>query len=221
MEKEISMSKKQIILTGKNLTIEDVIDVSRDNAKVIIPLTTLKKVKDNWNAIAEMLERGDTMYGLNTGIGGFGNVIISKEKAGELSTRMLKAHAAGYGEPVEQEIAKATLLLRLNVLAKGYSGVRPVLFNTFVKMLNKNVIPIFYEKGSVGTSGDLAPLSQMGLVVIGEGQAYYQGKILPGKLAMKRAGIKPVPLAYREGLAIMNGSQFMKKQIVQPYNVRS
>jgi len=203
------MSKKQIILTSKNLTIEDVIAISRNNAKVIIPKKVIKKVQDNWNTIAEMLERGDTMYGLNTGIGGFGNVIISKEKAGELSTRMLKAHASGYGEPVKEEIAKASLLLRLNVFSKGYSGVRPILFNTFVDMLNKNVIPVFYEKGSVGTSGDLAPLSQMGLVVIGEGQAYYQGKIMPGKTAMKKANIKTIPLAYREGLAIMNGSQFM------------
>ena len=204
------MSKvKKIFLTGLDLKIEDVIAICRDNTKVIISLEVIKKINDNWKAIEEMLDRGDVMYGLNTGIGGFGNVVISKEKAGELSTRMLRAHASGYGNPVEPEIAKASLLLRLNVFAKGYSGVRPILFTTFVQMLNKNVIPVFYEKGSVGTSGDLAPLSQMGLVVIGEGKAYWQGKIVPGADAMKKAGIKPVPLAYREGLAIMNGSQFM------------
>lgn len=201
--------KNKIIITGKNLAIEEVVAVARNNAKVEIPSSVIKHIQNNWNAIAQMLDRGDVMYGLNTGIGGFGNVIISKDKAGELSTRMLRAHASGYGEPVEEEIAKATLLLRLNVIAKGYSGMRPILFNTFIEMLNKNVIPVFYEKGSVGTSGDLAPLSQMGLVVIGEGKAYYKGKILSGKTAMKKAGIKIVPLAYREGLAIMNGSQFM------------
>lgn len=199
----------KVILTGESLTIEQVIAVSRNNAKVVIPDFVIKRIQTNWDAIAKMLDRGDTMYGLNTGIGGFGNVVISKEKAGELSTRMLRAHASGYGDPVKPEIAKATLLLRLNVFAKGYSGVRPILFNTFVEMLNKNVIPVFYEKGSVGTSGDLAPLSQMGLVVIGEGKAYWQKKIISGDEAMKKAGIKPVPLAYREGLAIMNGSQFM------------
>ncbi len=199
----------KVKITGEDLTIEDVITVCRENAKVAVPSVVQRKVKDNWDAIAQMLERGDVMYGLNTGIGGFGNVVISKEKAGELSTRMLRAHASGYGNPVDPEIAKASLFLRLNVFAKGYSGVRPILFNTFVEMLNKNVIPVFYEKGSVGTSGDLAPLSQMGLVVIGEGKAYYQGKILPGDKAMKKAGIPIVPLAYREGLAIMNGSQFM------------
>jgi len=201
--------QKQLNLTGDNLTIEDVIAVCRNNLKVVVPDFVLRRVSDNWEAIAQMLKRGDVMYGLNTGIGGFGNVKISADKAGELSTRMLRAHAAGYGELVEPEIAKATLLLRLNVFAKGYSGVRPILFKTFVEMLNKNVIPVFYEKGSVGTSGDLAPLSQMGLVVIGEGKAYYQGNIFPGNLAMKKAGIPLVPLAYREGLAIMNGSQFM------------
>lgn len=201
--------KSKIILTGENLRVEDIVAVARGNARVVVPDAVLKRVSDNWEAIAQMLDRGDIMYGLNTGIGGFGNVKISKDKAGELSTRMLRAHASGYGNPVDFEIAKASLLLRLNVFSKGYSGVRPILYKTFVEMLNKNVIPVFYEKGSVGTSGDLAPLSQMGLVVIGEGKAYYKGEILPGDAAMKRAGIPIVPLAYREGLAIMNGSQFM------------
>ena len=200
---------KHIILSGYGLTIEDVIAVSRDNVQVIVPKEVIQKIQKNWEAIAYMLKRGDIMYGINTGIGGLRNEKISVNLAGELSTRLLRAHAAGYGSFVDQQTAKAALLLRLNVLAKGYSGVRPELFLTFIEMLNKNVIPAFYEKGSVGTSGDLAPLSQMGLVVIGEGHAYWKGKILPGAIALKRAGIKAVPLAYREGLAIMNGSQFM------------
>lgn len=201
--------KNQIVLTGNKLTIEDVVAVARNGAKVIVPPYAIKRIRDNWDAIAQMLERGDVMYGLNTGIGGFGNVKISKDKAGELSTRMLRAHSSGYGNPVDEATARASLLLRLNVFAKGYSGVRTILFTTFVEMLNRDVTPVFYEKGSVGTSGDLAPLSQMGLVVIGEGKAYYQGRVLPGDVAMKKAGIPIVPLAYREGLAIMNGSQFM------------
>lgn len=201
--------KNTISLTGESLTIEGVVAVARDCASVAVPKDVISRIAANWNAIAAMLKRGDIMYGLNTGIGGFGNVIISPEKAGELSTRMLRAHASGYGNFVDREIAKASLLLRLNVFAKGYSGLRPILFQTFVEMLNRGVVPMFYEKGSVGTSGDLAPLSQMGLVVIGEGDAWYQGKIMPGKVALKKAGVKPVPLAYREGLAIMNGSQYM------------
>ena len=201
--------KNQIALSGDGLTVEDVVAVARNNVKVVIPDAVIKRIQDNWDAIAQMLDRGDVMYGLNTGIGGFGNVKISKDKAGELSTRMLRAHSSGYGNPVDVETARATLLLRLNVFTKGYSGLRPKLFMAFVEMLNRGVTPVFYEKGSVGTSGDLAPLSQMGLVVIGEGKAYFKGEILSGDIAMKKAGISPVPLAYREGLAIMNGSQFM------------
>lgn len=201
--------KNSITLTGDGLTIENVVAVARDRVQVVVPQSTIKRIQDNWNAIAAMLDRGDIMYGLNTGIGGFGNVKISKDKAGELSTRMLRAHSSGYGAPVDEETARATLLLRLNVFAKGYSGLRPTLFLAFVEMLNRGVTPLFYEKGSVGTSGDLAPLSQMGLVVIGEGKAYFKGDVLAGDVAMKKAGIEPVPLAYREGLAIMNGAQFM------------
>lgn len=201
--------KKIVMLTGESLTIEDVVAVARNNAKVVVPKTVIDQIQANWDAIAQMLDRGDIMYGLNTGIGGFGNVKISKDKAGELSTRMLRAHSSGYGNPVDPQTSRATLLLRLNVFAKGYSGLRPKLFLTFVEMLNRGVNPLFYEKGSVGTSGDLAPLSQMGLVVIGEGSAYYKGEILAGDIAMEKAGIPIVPLLYREGLAIMNGSQFM------------
>ncbi len=201
--------KREIVLNGNDITIEDVVDIAREGTKVSVSKTAEKAVQDNWDAIGKMLERGDIMYGLNTGIGGFGNVLISKEKAGELSTRMLRAHASGYGEPVPYDVAKASLLLRTNLFAKGYSGVRPKLFETFVEMLNKGVIPIFYSKGSVGTSGDLAPLSQMGLVAIGEGKAYYKGEILSGMEAMNKAGVRILKLAYREGLAIMNGTQYM------------
>ncbi|MBU1085043.1 MAG: histidine ammonia-lyase [Candidatus Beckwithbacteria bacterium] len=203
------MNKKIFKLTGKNLKPENVVALGNNQLKLVVPKETIKRVSDNWQAIAQMLKRGDIMYGLNTGIGGFGNVVISKNKAGELSTRMLRAHAAGYGDIVQENIAKASLFLRLNLFAMGYSGVRPKLFNTFVTMINRGVTPIFYNKGSVGTSGDLAPLSQMGLVVIGEGQAFYQGKIMSGKKAMKKADIPLVPLTYREGLAIMNGTQYM------------
>lgn len=198
---------KEIVLTGNSLTIEQVVAVCRYDAKVIVPKEVYARIQENWDAIAQMLAEGQTMYGLNTGIGGFGNVKISKDKAAELSVRMLRAHSAGFGNPVPIEIAKAAMLLRLNVFSKGYSGVRPILFQTLLEMINRNVISVIYEKGSVGTSGDLAPLSQMGLVVIGEGQAFYNGKKYPGIIALHKAGLEPVKLAYREGLALMNGTQ--------------
>lgn len=198
---------KEITLTGDQLTIEQVVAVCRYNAKVVAPKGVYDRIQENWNAIAQMLAEGQIMYGLNTGIGGFGNVKIGKDKAAELSIRMLKAHSAGYGEPVPVEIAKAAILLRVNVFAKGYSGVRPILFQTMLEMVNRNVVSVIYQKGSVGTSGDLAPLSQMGLLIIGEGQAYFKGKKYPGLIALRKAGLEPIKLAYREGLAIMNGTQ--------------
>ena len=201
----------------RQITIEDVVNITRAK-EIVAPNDKVKEnVRANWEAIGEMLERGDVMYGLNTGIGGFGNVRISKDKAGELSTRMLMAHSSGWGEFVEEEIARATFFLRTALFALGYSGVRPALFNTMVEMLNKGVTPTFYNKGSVGTSGDLAPLSQMGLVLIGQGNAYYQGKLVSGKTAMKKAGIPTLKLAYREGLALMNGTQYMSA--VAAFNV--
>jgi histidine ammonia-lyase len=207
----MSNKQKTFELSDKrNITIEDVVRIAR-NKQVVSPSDQANtNISANWGAIGEMLDRGDVMYGLNTGIGGFGNVRISKDKAGELSTRMLMAHSSGWGEFVKEDIARgATFFLRTALFALGYSGVRPTLFNTMVEMLNKGVTPTFYNKGSVGTSGDLAPLSQMGLVLIGQGNAYYQGKLMSGKAAMKKAGIPTVKLAYREGLAIMNGTQYM------------
>lgn len=201
--------KNEIILTGQKLTVEDVIAVWRNRAKIIIPQETLDKVQENRDVIAEMLNRGDIMYGLNTWIGGFGDVIISREDAWELSTRMLRAHSSWYWEFVDEEIARATLFLRLSVFAQWYSWVRVELLQKFVEMLNKWVIPTFYEKWSVGTSWDLAPLSQMWLVIIWEWNAYFEWEILPWEEAMKRAWIPTVTLSYREWLAIMNWTQFM------------
>lgn len=201
----------------RKITVEGVVKVARERLPIVTSTQALDNVRANWDAIGKMLKRGDVMYGLNTGIGGFGNVIISPEKAGELSTRMLRAHSSGWGEFVTEEIARATFFLRLALFALGYSGVRPTLFNTMVEMLNRGITPTFYNKGSVGTSGDLAPLSQMGLVLIGQGNAYYQGKLMSGKAAMKKAGIPTLKLAYREGLALMNGTQYMSA--VAAFNV--
>ena len=200
---------KEVKITGKNLTPEKVVAVARYGAKMTIPLTTRRRVQANWDALAEMMAEGQIMYGTNTGIGAFGNEILPEDKTIELSYRMVRAHASAVGDPAPLEICRAAVLLRLNVLAKGYSGVRPVILETMAKMLNKNVTPVIYEKGSVGTSGDLAPLSQMGLVVFGEGEAWYQGERIEGGQAMKKAGIKPAQLKYREGLALINGTQFM------------
>ena len=203
------MEKNKIEIKGSGLSIEDVVSVARNKTAIFIDNKVMKNIKNNWYAIKEMVNDGEIIYGINTGIGAFGNVQLAPEQTAELSVRMLRAHASGYGENISEEISRATFLARINVLAKGYSGVRPILFETLVKMINAGINPICYEKGSLGCSGDLAPLSQMMLVVIGEGKAYFKGKILPAKKVLKKAGIEPVKLAYREGLALINGSQMM------------
>lgn len=199
---------QKINITGGDLKIEDVIAVARYKAEVVIPKEVLERVQKNWNALEKMMADGKIMYGTNTGVGAFGNSILPKDKAVELSYRMVRAHASGVGDPVPEEIARACILLRMNVLAKGYSGVRPIILETMRDMLNKEVVPVICEKGSVGTSGDLAPLSQMGLVVFGEGEAFYKGKRYEGGKAMELARVEPVKLMYREGLALINGTQF-------------
>ncbi|MFA6547957.1 MAG: histidine ammonia-lyase [Candidatus Magasanikbacteria bacterium] len=200
---------QSVEITGEGLTPEKVVAVARYGAKVLISSAVVKKVQENWDALNQMMAEGQIMYGTNTGIGAFGNVVLPPEQTVELSYRMVRAHASAVGDPAPLEICRATILLRTNVLAKGYSGVRPIILETMIAMLNKEVTPVIYEKGSVGTSGDLAPLSQMGLVVFGEGEAWYKGERLSGGEAMKRAGIEPVKLMYREGLALINGTQFM------------
>lgn len=200
---------KQVEITGDTLTPEKVVAIARYGAKAVLPEEVKKVVTKNWEALKEMIKSGQIMYGTNTGIGAFGNVLLPPEQTIELSYRMVRAHASAVGNPAPIEICRAAILLRMNVLAKGYSGVRPIILETMTEMLNRNVTPVIYEKGSVGTSGDLAPLSQMGLVIFGEGEAWYKGERLAGGEVMKRAGIEPVKLMYREGLALINGTQFM------------
>ncbi len=200
---------REVIVDGNNLSIEDVVNVGRFGAMIKVPNVNKKKVEDNWNMLLGLLDKGEIMYGVNTGIGGFGNCILSNDLGGELSERMLRAHAAGTGNPAPLEIARAAVLLRLNTLVKGYSGVRLIIINRIVELLNKNIIPVIYEKGSVGTSGDLAPLSQAMLPIIGEGEVIYKGERLETKEVFKKENIEPIRLMPREGLALFNGTQFM------------
>lgn len=198
-----------IEISGKSLTIEKVVSVARQRRPVFFSKQTLEQVQKNWGALQEMLGRGDILYGVNTGIGAFGNVILTNEQGAELSKRMVRAHAAGWGKPLPKDEARACLLLRANVLANGCSGIRPQTLQMFADLLNKNVVPVIYEKGSVGTSGDLAPLAQMALVFMGEGEAFWKGERMPAKKALENAGLTPIDLQCREGLALFNGAQTM------------
>lgn len=201
---------KEVYINGNDLTIEDVKTVARDGAIVCINDETRENVKKCQDFVQKMVSSGDAIYGVTTGIGEFAKIRVSSEQGEELQRRIIFSHAAGTGSILPIDVVKAAMLLRANVLAKGYSGVRVSTLETLIEMINKDVIPVVFEKGSVGTSGDLSPLSQMAEVVIGAGgEAFYKGERMPGPKAMEKAGIKPVQPTFKEGLGLINGSQMM------------
>jgi histidine ammonia-lyase len=194
-------------IDGESLTIEEVHRVARNKEEVVISDQAKENVKRCRAMVQGLIDSGEAIYGVTTGIGEFSRIRISKEQAEELQRRIVYSHAAGTGNHHKEDEVRAAMLLRANVIAKGHSAVRLAVLESLVEMINKNVIPVIYEKGSVGTSGDLSPLSQMAEVVMGEGKAYYEGEILDGKEAMDRAGIKTWVLSTKEGLGLINGSQ--------------
>ncbi|MBS7527344.1 histidine ammonia-lyase [Fusibacter paucivorans] len=198
-----------IMLDGKSLTIEQVKQVARDNRTVKIEDANITVVSETRDYVERLVETQRVVYGITTGFGKFSDVVISGEEAIELQKNLIISHACGVGAPLAEDVVRAIMLLRVNNLIKGYSGVRPVIINTLVKMLNNGVHPVIPEKGSLGASGDLAPLAHMVLVMIGLGEAFYKGKRLPGAEAMDKAGIEIVSLREKEGLALINGTQVM------------
>ncbi|MDH5770667.1 MAG: aromatic amino acid lyase [Candidatus Bathyarchaeota archaeon] len=199
----------EVRIDGETLTIEDVVKVARENEKVAIPEEAKKRVKRSREVLEKLVKENQVIYGVNTGFGALSSVKISPQEIKQLQTNLIRSHSSGVGKPLSREIARALMLLRVNTLAKGYSGIRLETLETIVEMLNKGVHPIIQAKGSVGESGDLAPLSHMILVLMGEGKAEYQGKVMTGKEAMEKAGIKPVQLDFKEGIALNNGTQLM------------
>jgi len=197
------------VITGANLKIEDLVNVARNNEKVELHPDAIKRI----NTCRAMLEKKilahEIMYGVNTGIGEFSEVVLNDDQVKDFQKYLIYNHAAGIGDPAPIEHVRAAMLLRANVHAHGNSGCREEITQTFVEMLNKGVTPMVCEKGSVGACGDLAPMSQIALLMMGEGEAYYKGELLQGGEALKRAGI-PVPgLQARDGLAAINGSNFL------------
>jgi len=200
---------QEVVLDGNSLSIEQIQSVARRDAKAVVSPAALKGVERSRSVIEKFIADGAAIYGVTTGIGEFARIRISPEQSAELQRRIVYSHSAGTGSPFPPDVVRAAMLCRANTLSKGYSGVRPVLLDTVINMINKGVIPFIHEKGSVGTSGDLSPLSQFAEVAIGEGRAWYKGELLPGGEAMKRAGVKPTDLTYKEGLGLINGSQVM------------
>lgn len=203
------LSPQTIIIDGDNLTIDELVTVARNNGKVKLSASAEQKVKTAAQVVANLVDSGEVIYGVTTGFGPLSEVVISEEKVQALQRNLIISHAAGVGSPLPTEVVRAAMLLRANTLAKGYSGVRLPTLQLLIDLLNKNVHPIIPEKGSVGASGDLAPLSHMALVLIGEGEAEYKGEILPGADALKQAGLTSIDLGPKEGIALINGTQIM------------
>lgn len=200
----------KIIIDGRDLTIEDVVNVSRNGYKVEISDDVINKVKLSRKLVDKFVDEQKVVYGITTGFGKFSDVVISKEETHTLQRNLIISHACGVGEPLEEDIVRAIMLLRINNLSQGYSGVRVETLNTLVGMLNNDVHPIIPEKGSLGASGDLAPLAHMVLTMIGEGEAIHNGKRMTSKEAMNLAGVDILPeLSSKEGLALINGTQVM------------
>ncbi|MGQ9464206.1 MAG: HAL/PAL/TAL family ammonia-lyase [bacterium] len=198
-----------IILDGKSLTIEKLVAIARYNEKVELAPESLEEIKKCRAMLERKLKAREIMYGTNTGIGELSEVVLSDEQVEQFQRYLVYNHAAGIGEPAPIEYVRAAMASRINVHAKGRSACRPEITMTLIEMLNKGVIPVVCLKGSVGACGDLAPMSQIALLMLGEGEAYYQGERLPGSVAMERAGI-PIPgLKARDGLAIINGSNLL------------
>jgi histidine ammonia-lyase len=196
-------------LDGRALTLTEIESVATQYRLVFVTPKALERVAASRSVIERILAEGQTVYGVNTGFGKLADVRIPAEKLAQLQTNLVRSHACGLGSPLSEAESRSMLLLRANVLAKGHSGVRPQLLQLLIAMLNAGVHPVIPAKGSVGASGDLAPLAHLALVIIGEGEAIHQGRRLPGSDALAAAGLNPLPLAAKEGLALLNGTQAM------------
>lgn len=198
-----------IILDGSELTIEKLVKIARYNEKVELHPDAIERINVCRAMLEKKVEAKEIMYGVNTGIGEFSEVVLNENQVKDFQKYLIYNHAAGIGDPAPIEYVRGAMAGRINVHAHGNSGCRKEITLTLVDMLNKGVTPYVCQKGSVGASGDLAPMSQIALLLMGEGQAYYKDELLDGKEAMDRAGI-PIPgLKARDGLAAINGSNLL------------
>jgi len=196
-------------LQGQPLTLEQIVAVASGQEEVALAAGARTRVAAARAVVEKIVSENQTVYGVNTGFGKLSDVRIEPGQLSALQLNLVRSHACGIGPALSELEARAMLLLRANVLASGYSGARPVIIDTLAAMLARGVTPVIPEKGSVGASGDLAPLAHLALAAIGEGEAFYQGERLPGRNALALAGIEPLELEVKEGLALLNGTQAM------------
>jgi histidine ammonia-lyase len=195
-------------IDGSSLTLEDVQKAAEGEAVALAPRARAS-VERARRLVEGIVERGEVVYGINTGFGALADVVIAPEQLRELQVNLVRSHSCGIGDPLPEQVVRAMMLQRANVLSKGYSGCRPLVIDTLISMLNAGVHPVIPSRGSVGASGDLAPLAHLALAAIGEGEAVYEGRRTPALEALQRAGIEPLTLEAKEGLALLNGTQAM------------
>lgn len=205
----LSKSQGFVALDGESLTLEQVIEVARKGMRAELSAEARIKVETARTYVERLIEEDRVAYGITTGFGKFSDVVISREDSQTLQRNLIMSHATGVGEPLSEEVVRAIMLLRANALAKGYSGIRVATLEHLLAVLNSGIVPVIPEKGSLGASGDLAPLAHLVLVLMGEGEAFYQGQRVSGKVALAKAGLSPITLEGKEGLALINGTQVM------------
>jgi len=198
-----------VVLDGSGLTIEKLVQIARHKEKVELHPQALARIKKCRAMLEEKIQAHEIMYGVNTGIGEFSEVVLDDEQVKQFQKYLIYNHSAGIGDPAPVEYVRGAMASRVNVHAHGKSGVRPEVTLAMVDMLNKGVTPFVCQKGSVGACGDLAPMSQIALLLMGEGKAYLDGELLPGKEAMDKAGVEIPGLRARDGLAVINGSNLL------------
>ncbi len=197
-----------LAISGKNLRVDDVA-AAADGCPVRLDPAALPAIERSRAAVERLVAEGRIAYGITTGFGRFKDRIISPDQTKQLQLNLVRSHAVGVGPPLDERTVRAMLLVRANTLAMGYSGVRPLVVQALIDLLNARVHPRVPAQGSLGASGDLAPLAHVAQVLIGEGQAIYGGELLDGRRALEQAGLRPIVLEAKEGLALLNGTSFM------------
>lgn len=205
---DYNISMTPLKISGEELKVDDVVAVAKGRPVELAPEVAAKVARTR-RAVEDLVARGEVVYGITTGFGRFKDRIIDASQTRQLQWNLVRSHAVGVGPELPEAVVRAMLLVRANTLAMGHSGVRLHIIRLLVEMLNAGVHPCIPSQGSLGASGDLAPLAHLALVLVGEGEATYQGQRLPGRLALERAGLAPVELAAKEGLAILNGTTQM------------
>jgi histidine ammonia-lyase len=205
----MSIHSKTVTLTGGDLTLDGLEAVARFGTTVALSEGARQAVRRAREVVDDAVRRGAVVYGVTTGFGNFADIVIPRARIGELQLNLIRSHAAGVGEPLSEAETRALMLLRANVLAKGFSGVRLETLDLLIEMINRGLHPVVPAQGSVGASGDLAPLAHLALSLVGEGSCLFRGQRLGGGEALKAAGLAPVILDAKEGLALINGTQLM------------